>query len=171
MNAEQITRHLLEDDFDLEAEIDSIPSVIPHPENLLHVANLNRLDYLEHLGFEGQDVSLETSLFDNGIAWLDAGDKYIFVYRIDWGAAGAFDRHPFSKDTDVEREFDWANFDEVAETNGITREEWLEQPLVDKIVDLHRHYGSQDVFGTSYWGGFKISTGIQDQYDEDHDDE
>lgn len=138
------------------------PSImIPVPDNPMHVSNLESIELLEAQGFEGTDAILEISLseYGYGFAWrhLDNGE-YLFVYR---NEHRTFDRATFKADTDVEKEWDWAlredNGEQFFSAMGITREEWMKSPLPLKLYDLYTYYGAQNILGTTYWTGWKIT--------------
>jgi len=127
--------------------------------NPQHVENLNSIAKLEKSGFEGTDVDISTALFEYGLAWQEIGNEILFVYGIgvnDNGEYIQFDRCSFSKNIDVESEFDWGEFEEVMQFVGTTLEEWRKYPLSHKVSDLLSYYGFENVFGSSYWEGFQI---------------
>jgi hypothetical protein len=103
------------------------------------------------LTFEGPDVSLEISLLEYHLVWALASDgDYKFVYRIpstktvlltDWASCPA--------DTDVRKEWNWVNFNEIADAHGVPLEEWLDLPFPQKVRDLFDVHGHENIFGTS----------------------
>jgi hypothetical protein len=163
--AQTAVNRLLEDDDlgddDLRSDIEAIPAFLPVPDNLHHTDNLKHLEYLDYLNFEGPDASLEESLFEYGIAWADVGDEYIFIYNISDTLGDEsrkrFDRADIAKNLNLETEYDWADFGEVAQMNGMAEFEWHALPLPHKIYDLYRMYGFESVFGSGYWEGFTIT--------------
>lgn len=122
-----------------------------------HTDNLNSLKKLDSLGFEGADASLEISLAEYGLAWcIDPDDEeMLFVYSLGRGD-GSFDRAGFDPEIDFKSEFDWVGWDDLLATVGMSWEEWGELPMPWKIGDLVMYYGVENVFGSSYWEGFKI---------------
>ena len=105
---------------------------------------------------EGTDASLGTSLGEYGLGWILSDDKkeYIFYYGIrcdDEGNYIEFDWATLDAGVNVYEEFDWCEFDEVLTTEG--KAEWNELELPYKVSDLLRHYGYENMFGTSYDGG------------------
>ena len=132
---------------------------IPTPDNPQHVSNLESIELLKAQGFEGIDASLEISIAEYGMVWrlLDNG-WYLFVYR---NERGTFDRATFNSDTDVEKEWDWALRGDKGwhffDANGVERDDWMKFDLQLKIFDLFNYYGPQEIFGTTYWPGFKIT--------------
>lgn len=125
-----------------------------------HVDNLSSVNAMERDGFVGFDASLRECLFCYGFAWRDTGDEWLFVYGIRTDGDGyysRFDRCTLSKTTDAQKEWNWANFGNVAEWSGMPLKEWLELPFPELVYDLARYYGNENVFGTSYWEGFAIA--------------
>jgi hypothetical protein len=126
--------------------------------NIEHIERLNSIAKLEKESFTGSDVSLDTSLFEYGLAWLEMETETLFIYGIghDGSEYNTFDRCTFSNDMDVQSEFGWAVLGGVCNMCGMDLQEWLAMPLPSKIGDLVQYYGFENVFGSSYWEGFKI---------------
>ena len=101
--------------------------------------------------FEGQDVSLDISLKEYGVAWQVLGSKTKFVYGVEWdGSKGeytTFDHCFFDTDIDVFSDFDWADFDAIYSYTGLSADQWKELPMPQKIVDLLSYYGRENIFG------------------------
>lgn len=129
---------------------------IPIPDNPQHVKNLESIALLKAQGFRGPDASLAESLFEYGLAWRDLGDEILFIYRHP-SIPNRFDRCTMDKTTDVKKEYDWANWDGLFSFIGQTESEWSDYPLTLKIYDLFGYYGSEEIFGSSYWEGFAIT--------------
>lgn len=131
--------------------------VIPHPDNPEHVANMASVELMEAQGFIGFDGSLNESLFAYGLAWRDLPDnKLLFVYAHPT-IANRFDRCTMDADTDCRREFDWVDWQDIYAFTGIDAGDWHAMPLPNKIGDLVRYHGAENVFGSSYWAGFAIA--------------
>lgn len=124
--------------------------------NKEHVENLNAIAKLESAGFSGTDASLAISLFEYGMAWKDYGEETLFVYA-NPNHKGSFDRCTFKSNTDLQKEFDWVSWTEFTQFIGCEFGEWNQLPLGQKIWDLVNYYGSEEIFGTSSWEGFKIT--------------
>ena len=105
---------------------------------------------------EGIDVDIETSLCEYGIAWILSNDKkeYMFFYGIknDGQEHIEFDNCSFNCDIDIYSEFDWACFNDIYETMGMTKKDWDNMPFPQKINDICGYYGYENVFGSSYGG-------------------
>jgi hypothetical protein len=128
--------------------------------NIAHVNNLNTVSLLSSQGFHGVDTSLETSLFEYGLVWKDTGIETLFIYGIFNTVDGnyvTFDRMFIQNDCDVEAEYDWVDFENLMGFVGMEIEDWRALPLPRKIFDLVNYYGSDSIFGTSYWDGFSIT--------------
>lgn len=104
---------------------------------------------------EGMDIDIETSLKEYGLAWQSWEDETVFYYGIahDGEEYTRFDWGTIDNDTDIKNEYDWANFQDVAETMGMTITEWDKTPLTQKIWDLLSFYGYENVFGASHTEG------------------
>jgi hypothetical protein len=124
------------------------------PKGPCHVDNLNSISKLSQSGFQGIDYSLDTSLFEYSLVWKVLETETIFVYKLN---GDNFDRCSISNDVVASKEWDWASFLDVARSCGTSVEELLEQPLPAIVSDLVNYYGYENIFGTSYWEGFKIS--------------
>jgi hypothetical protein len=124
------------------------------PKGPCHVDNLNSISKLSQSGFQGIDYSLDTSLFEYSLVWKVLETETIFVYKLN---GDNFDRCSISNDVVASKEWAWASFLDVARSCGTSVEELLEQPLPAIVSDLVNYYGYENIFGTSYWEGFKIS--------------
>jgi hypothetical protein len=126
-----------------------------------HVDRLNSLSKLEKEGFEGLDIDIGESVFGYGVVWkkIPEINAILFVYRIDDGLEleNRYDRSYIDINTDVE-EWDWVDFEEVANFVGLSKKEWLESDLVFKVINLLSYYGYRNVFGESQWEGFRIKS-------------
>lgn len=127
---------------------------LPHPDNPHHVENLNSLDLLQRQGFHGSDASLATSLFEYGLAWRDLGTETLFIYSI---GNGEFERATMANNMDMAKEYSWAKIPAVTSSAGMDEATWNALPLPHKIMDMVSYYGVEEIFGTSYHGGFKIA--------------
>ncbi len=103
--------------------------------------------------FEGQDVSIDISLKEYGVAWQVLGSKTKFVYGVEWnGSKGeftAFDHCFFDSDIDVFSDFDWVEFDSIYSYTGLSADQWKELPMPQKITDLLSYYGRENIFGVA----------------------
>lgn len=128
---------------------------IPHPDNPQHANNLRTTQLLEAQGFEGS-----ISVLEYGAAWRTLPDgQLLFIYAIrhdDKEGYTHFDRATLAPDYDVFKEHNWVDWDEFFNGLGIEREEWSQCPLSQKMYDLLSYYGYENIFGTSYWEGFRI---------------
>ncbi len=129
---------------------------IPFPANPAHVENLKSIELLKLQSFEGIDASLNESLFEYGLAWkkLDNGE-FLFIYK-NPNNPGHFDRCTMDKKTDLKKEFNWVCWADIANYLGCPLENWLNCSFGQKISDLMNYYGAENIFGTSYWEGFKV---------------
>lgn len=128
---------------------------IPFTDNPEHVANLSSVALLEAQGFEGGDASLEISLADYGLVWRQLPNReWLFVYRHP-SIPGAFDRAPV-RERDPRKEWDWVDWDSFLDHNGVEMADWIESTFPRQVADLVAYYGTENVFGTSYWEGFRI---------------
>ncbi len=128
--------------------------VLPFPHRPQDVRNLGWVDWIEALGFRGPDVSLEISLFEYGVAWLERSGETIFIHQHPT-LSGRFDRTEI-KDRDPRVEFNWVDWECFLNCQGMNYGEWSREPFPGRIFSLVNHYGPENVFGTSYWEGFEI---------------
>ena len=117
--------------------------------------NLEKLSLLKAQGFEGSDASLEESLTTYGLAWREIGNETLFIYRHP-SIAKRYDRYALVNDLDCKREFGWVDWQEIYAFTGMDSDTWHAMDLTQKISDLIAYYGTENVFGSSYWEGFAI---------------
>ena len=129
-----------------------------------NINDLNSIEKLEALGFEGSDACLETSLYEYGLIWLKGETETLFIYGVsidgkqdDYGMGendySTFDRCTVANDCNVKEEYDWADFTELYDNgNSIDIER--------NISELLNEYGYENIFGAQYTEGFKVSTNI-----------
>jgi len=116
---------------------------------------------------QGTDTDIETSLFEYGFAWIPSNDgkEVMFCYGIGYGENeyNRFDRCSFNSDMDIYDTFDWIDSDswnQIYSFMGMDKEDFDNMPLTQKIFDLFQYYGYENIFGSSYWNGFKYSSNI-----------
>lgn len=112
------------------------------------------MNYLcDYPGYEGNDVSLDISLFEYGLIWKQEETEFKFIYGVrvnDQGEYDGFDWGTIAVDADLYTEFDWANFTAVLECLGLSESEWDDLPLPARVYGLLAYYGYQNIFGDSY---------------------
>lgn len=127
--------------------------------NLMHVDNLNSLAKLKTAGFRGLDVSVGESLLRGPVYKCDEDGRHIFVHHTSH-SDDLFDRSSYHNETVVEKEWDWAfredGFLGLLAYLGIDQEIWNQMPFPEKVLGLVSYYGTEEIFGTTYWEGFKI---------------
>ncbi len=118
----------------------------------------------DHKKLEGNDMDIETSLKEYGLAWIETETEYLFYYGIEVAEDEChgmeyttFDFISMDKDTDIKAEFDWVAWDEFLEYLGCTQEQFNQFLLPQKITDMMSYYGFESVFGSSYWVGLKYN--------------
>ncbi len=107
----------------------------------------------------GVDVDIETSLKEYGIAWEEREEENeirfyysVKVEDVDGQADHTrFDWSDVSKDVDVKKEYDWAEFEKVASLIGVA--DFFKEDLLTQIQSLLSYYGYQNLFGESYSEG------------------
>ncbi len=126
----------------------------------LHVENLASVESMAADGWRGSDASLDESLFEYGLAWREIVNEtgeaeFAFVYKI---GKSRFDRCSFKKNLDPEKEWNWVEWDSLANCCGSSKEDLLapEFGLANLVSTLVSYYGFEEIFGTSYWEGFKV---------------
>jgi hypothetical protein len=133
---------------------------IPIPDNPHHIKNMASIPLLEAQGYKGMDACLATSLFEYGLIWRDIGDEFIFIYNHP-SISGSFDRCSMKKDLNIAKEYDWVDWNNFYKYLGNNSweeaEKWTKTPLPLKIWDLRNYYGVEEIFGSSYWEGFKVT--------------
>jgi hypothetical protein len=124
-----------------------------------HTDALDSISKLKKAGFTGPDASLDVSLFEYGIAYKVTDDEILFIYGTQYGYDEyiRFDRCPINTDINIAKVYYWADLKAVQSSNGYSTKDWNTLPLEQKITDLLRYYGYDNLFGSSYWEGFTIT--------------
>lgn len=124
-----------------------------------HTNALDSISKLKAAGFTGPDASLDVSLFEYGIAYKVTDNEILFIYGTQYGYDEyiRFDRCTINTDINIAEEYDWADLKTVQSSNGYSTKDWNALPLEQKITDLLRYYGYENLFGSSYWEGFTIT--------------
>ena len=118
----------------------------------------------EYKYYDGTDADLETSLFEYGLIWIkgakDHENDYHFIYGVGLDSNGnynLFDWGDVAIDCNPEKEWDFVEFDKVAECNGMSKADFLKMPLPLIVESLVSYYGYENIFGSSYYP-FTIKT-------------
>ena len=101
-------------------------------------------------GFEGSDVSLDISLNEYGLIWkryqrgnkkrgIKAGD-YLFIAKV----RKAIFHFWINEKVNLEDEYDWVDWLQVADCCGTTKKQFLELPFPMIISDLVGYYGIEN---------------------------
>ena len=113
----------------------------------------------DYRAYQGCDTNLEESLFCYGLIWKRIGKDYRFIYGVSGNDNGEYNRFNWATmpiNTNIKEECNWADFDAVLSSVGMTESEWLTMPLPQQISDLLSYYGCENVFGSGYYS-FEIS--------------
>ena len=105
-------------------------------------------------GYEGTDISLETSLFEYGLIWRQnkRTKKYHFIYGIEIDkdlSYSEFEDVNIGEDdfTDI-IESSWFDVKAILSFCGILeKEEWLKLSIGHRISDCLHYYGYENIFG------------------------
>ena len=92
----------------------------------------------------GIDVDIEISLHEYGFAYEDKGDEIRFWLGIGYDENRDYDKFDWldlPKNTDILKEFDWVDINDVLSFTGMSLNDWLELPLWMKFHDLVQYYG------------------------------
>jgi hypothetical protein len=110
---------------------------------------------LKKEGYIGPDASLRESLEEYHIAWKDDGDDLKFIYKTNFDL---YDWACFSKNLNIEKEFDWVDWDAFLSYVGEANiENFKKIPLGIQIQSLMNYYGVDNIFGSGFHGsGFLI---------------
>jgi hypothetical protein len=112
-----------------------------------------------HNNLIGPDVDIEISLKEYGLAWIISSDEEtLFYYGIRHNGTEyvMFDFCALNPKMDIKQEYDWIKKEDWADIydyTGQNEEEWNTLPFVEKISYLHNYYGSENIFGATYWEG------------------
>ena len=121
---------------------------------------MDKLSEYIKFGYVGNDAALEISLFEYGLIWIntdtnnDNDTKFIFGVRHDGSEYNMFDHAWINPDVDIYQEYDWIEYEnwiEIYRMVGMNREQWDDLSLTSKIADLIMFWGSEEIFGTSYY--------------------
>jgi len=105
----------------------------------------------DRIELTGTDASIETSLFEYGMAWHEStvDDKLHFIVRVA-DEPMLFGWADFGKDIDLKEEFNFVDWEDILSFTGMDEEEWFSQDLPFKIFDLISFYGTINVIGETY---------------------
>ena len=120
----------------------------------------SRTDF-DHSKLQGTDADIETALKEYGLAWIEGEQETLFYYGIglttntDSGGPeyDSFDFATMENDTDIRSEYDFADFDSIADFCGMSLSAWFAMPLPQQISDMLSYYGYENIFGSSYGDG------------------
>jgi len=117
---------------------------------------MKTLKELKKDGFVGSvDCNVETSLFEYGLIHKEEKDKTLFVYGVQHGLEDEYTS--FDSASYTESDFSslinesWFNLKSVLSFVGMEEAQWLATPLYSKIFDCITYYGSENIFGSSYY--------------------
>lgn len=111
------------------------------------------LEELEKEGYKGIDASLDIALYEYGLIWQEEATAFHFIYGVKGNDAEytMFDHGWIQKDVDPKQEWDWVEWESVAESNGMDVEEFIALPLPFLVSSLIHHYGYLEIFGDAYY--------------------
>ncbi len=104
----------------------------------------------DYRGFDGSDASIAESLYVYGLIWQKRKKHYHFIIGVDVDDAGmfiSFDWGNVDIDVDLQSEYNWADFDDVADCCGMSELDWHKQTVPQKIENLIKYYGRSNIFG------------------------
>ncbi len=114
-------------------------------------------------GFEGNDASLEESLFVYGLIWAkipnDDSEEYHFIYGIsvdDNQEYNLFDWSDMTKKDFCDMIDDWMDVEAIESFAGTPIEE-IKNGFPRTIDILISYYGREEIFGSTYQAGFEIA--------------
>ena len=115
----------------------------------------------DKIALEGEDVNLEISLKEYGIAWHKTESEIVFIYGIehDGDDFTGFDICSFDLDANLSNEFNWikeSDWQSFASFMGANASEVKELPFEAVILPLVQYFGTENVFGSSYWPGISF---------------
>lgn len=120
---------------------------------------MKRKEY-DHSKLEGIDLSIEVSLKEYGFAWIETDTEYLFycgIHQTEIDGNIDYDRFDFftvDKNTDIKKEYDWVDWDDIFSFSDIQDwEDWMDLPLPQQLFTLSQYYGVFTVFGEPYWEG------------------
>lgn len=116
-------------------------------------------DELKELDFFGVDVNLEISLMEYGLLYrkLDDGE-YEFIYVTEWKGHSnpqSFDVATFTE-SDIKDKFYDLGKENILSFTGSTEQEWLDYDVSLRVYDLIQYYGTENIFGLSYYPFSKL---------------
>jgi len=111
-----------------------------------------------HTKLEGNDVDIETSLKEYGLAWIETDTEFLFYYGIGYSddeqEYNKFDFCSFEKNLDIKDEFNWVEWEGIKDYTGM---DIMDCSFPQQISDLLSYYGYENVFGSCYWEGLNYS--------------
>ena len=102
----------------------------------------------------GIDVSIDISLFEYGIAWIESEKGYEMIYGIcanENCEYDCFSKTYYSKTDIIQDEYDYLDLPAVAKCCGFEYDDWIKQDIPYLLCDINSYYGIYDTFGGPYF--------------------
>ena len=112
-----------------------------------------KLSTLEKENYQGNDASLEISLFEYGLASQEKKDYHNVIFGVNIDDSGnyiGFDAYNEMRDSDLPINEDWFNLPAVLSFVGMNKKEWLKLSFLQRLSDCLSYYGCQNIMGDSY---------------------
>lgn len=128
---------------------------------------MNRQEY-NHKELTGVDVDVEISLKEYGIAWIETEDECLFYYGIQYDGQSwyMFDFCSFPKTFDIKKEFDWMDEEDWKRINSFIGMDIEDEHFPGQIFALVSYYGTENIFGSSYYEGLTYEEVIAGKTEE-----
>ena len=106
---------------------------------------------------QGQDVCIETSLKEYGLAWIERETEFMFFYgtQYDGESYSMFDWSTVTKGVDLKSEYNWMDekdWQSVFSFVGMSEKDWFDMDLTNQISDLFSYSGFENLLVSSYCG-------------------
>jgi hypothetical protein len=112
-----------------------------------------KIDEIKKENYQGCDASLDTSLFEYGLAVKTNDDgTYDIIYGVesDEGQYVKFEIYSQYSESDFPSDMGWFQVSDVARFSGLTEDEYLKQPMLMRLSDAVAYYGYNNMFGETY---------------------
>lgn len=112
----------------------------------------------DYSNYTGIDASLEVSLYEYGLIWIKGAEgheeDFHFIYGVNGNEKGEYNRFDWADvpiDVNPESEWDFVKWEKVSKFVGMSKDEFLKQSIPYIVFDLIAYYGSENIFGSSYY--------------------
>lgn len=111
------------------------------------------------IGWSGIDADLNESLFEYGliVSYDLENNEYFCIYQNGENFyPGTIEKKEINNLIEGNEWMDEEDINDFLSFVGMTKNEWVNSSIENKIHDLYQYYGPENIFGTNYGPGYAI---------------